>query len=62
MGLGNQLFQLFFALNKLKGDSKLLKIIIANKKYPNQLDLINILDKHKINKIKIIRINSLFLN
>ncbi len=59
-GLGNQLFQLFFALNKLKGDSKLLRIIIANKKYPNQLDLINILDKHKINKIKIIRINSLF--
>ena len=31
-GLGNQLFQFFFALNKLNGNTKLLRIIIAKKK------------------------------
>ena len=60
-GIGNQLFQFFFALKKLNGEGKLLRIIIANNKHPNQFDITNILEKNKINKIKIIRINSIFI-
>ena len=59
-GLGNQLFQFFFALNKLNGDTKLLKIIIAKKKNPSQLDIFDILKEDKIKEIKLIRINSFF--
>lgn len=59
-GLGNQLFQFFFALNKLNGDTKSLKIIIAKKKNTSQLDIFDILKKEKIKEIKIIRINSFF--
>ena len=45
-GIGNQLFQFFFALKKLNGEGKLLRIIIANNKYPNQFDITNILEKN----------------
>ena len=59
-GLGNQLFQFFFALNKLNGNTKLLRIIIAKKKNSYQLDIFDIIRKNKIQNIKIIRINSFF--
>lgn len=59
-GLGNQLFQFFFALNKLKGNTKLLRIIIAKKQNLNQLDIFDVLKKKEIENIKIIRINSFF--
>tara|TARA_Y100001978_G_scaffold199320_1_gene213433 strand:+ start:223 stop:1071 length:849 start_codon:yes stop_codon:yes gene_type:complete len=59
-GLGNQLFQFFFALNKLNGNTKLLRIIIAKKKSLHQLDIFDVLKKKEIENITIIRINSFF--
>ncbi len=59
-GLGNQLFQFFFALNKLNGDTKSLRIIIAKKKHSYQLEIFDILKSDKIEDIQIIRINSIF--
>ena len=38
----------FFALNKLNGNTKLLRIIIAKKKNLHQLDIFDVLKKKEI--------------
>ncbi len=59
-GIGNQLFQFFFALKQVNSDLQLLRVIIPRHRRINNLDLLEILDKESIKKLEIISLDIIF--
>ena len=59
-GLGNQLFQFFFALKIVNNNKKFLRVILPKVKQSNNLDIFDILEKKSLSNLEIIRINLFF--
>ena len=59
-GLGNQLFQFFYALKRVNNNKKILRVILPKVKKSNNLDIFDILEKKSLSNLEIIRINLFF--